>query len=578
MTTQVYYRRWRPRRWADVVGQEPVVRTLKQAIARGRISHAYLFCGPRGTGKTSTARILAKAVNCQNPQDGEPCDACHMCTALNEGRALDLVEIDAASNRGIDEIREIREKVRYVPAEAKYKVYVLDEAHMLTDAAADALLKTLEEPPAHAIFVLATTEAHKLPSTVVSRCQRFDFHRIALPATVERLAKICAAEGVEADTAALQLLARNAEGSLRDAENMLEQAVTALGSPLALEPVRTLLELASPDNVRTLVGHILHRRIAQALIMLNALSTEGMDLRQLHRQVVDEMRELLLLKAGSRELVAQPDEVVKEQNVLIGPVPMERLVQTLKLMGQVHFRHETPGALPLELAIIEASQLVEAAAEDVQAIAAPLDARRAAPAPRIARPAPVSAPPQTPSPAVARRPIPNPPAADAAASAPKRPPVAQAPPLDADPAMPSTAAAQEKPRTEATSAPGTSARRDQEWDGIIKTLSRQKARRFNLGALLRACRQRRIEGNVLHLEFTHRSHMERMKEELENPESRHNFIETIAKALSTPTSLELVLTAPDGQEGSDKTSQSPLVQAALGMGGKILEQTEENHE
>ena len=591
MTSQVYYRKWRPQRLADLVGQEPVVHTLKQAITRQRIAHAYLFCGPRGTGKTSTARVLAKAVNCLAPQDGEPCNACQLCTAVNEGRALDLVEIDAASNRGIDEIRSIREKIQYAPIEATYKVYVLDEAHMLTDAAADALLKTLEEPPAHVIFILATTEPHRLPSTIVSRCQRFDFRRITPAAMVERLAQICAAEGIDAEPSALHAMARNATGSLRDAENLLEQAVTSLGSPLGLEQVRLLLGLTSEERVRSLTDHIMQGRIPQALALLNAIASEGLDLRQLHRQMVDELRDLLLIKSDAREMVAQPEEVVQEQSALVAQVPLERLLHTLRLLGQVNFRHDVPTALPLELAVIEAARME--APRDVSQMdrapsgasrpapsPSPLPSRPPAPAPPAAQPTARQAAPQPTmsSPSTSDRsaePLPVlsgpaqadasvPPESFAAESFPAPSPVAPA-----TPAIGSTASVRE---------PGMESRLEREWDGIIKVLSRQKGRRFNLGALLRACRQRRLEGDTLALEFSHQSHMERMRDEMDNPESRRTFLETVTTALGITTTLNLVFSAPNGREGADKTFQSPLLQAALGMGGKILEETEEHHE
>ena len=257
--SMVLYRKWRPQRLDQVVGQQAVTQTLRNAVVQGRVAHAYLFCGPRGTGKTSTARILAKAVNCLAPQDGEPDNACETCVSINEARALDLVEIDAASNRGIDDIRSLRDKIHFTPNDARYKVYIVDEVHMLTEAAFNALLKTLEEPPGHAIFVLATTEAHKVPLTIISRCQRFDFRRIPLDTIVDRLAHLCREEGVEAAPEALKLIARSAGGSLRDAENLLEQAIVSYGSPLGEENARNLLELDSDERAIELVEHIVKR-------------------------------------------------------------------------------------------------------------------------------------------------------------------------------------------------------------------------------------------------------------------------------------------------------------------------------
>ncbi len=561
MTTQVYYRKWRPQRLADLVGQEPIVRTLGQAIARQRVAHAYLFCGPRGTGKTSTARILAKAVNCLAPQDGEPCNDCQLCIAVNEGRALDLVEIDAASNRGIDEIRSIRERVNYAPSEGTYKVYVLDEAHMLTDAASDALLKTLEEPPAHVIFILATTEPHRLSGTIVSRCQRFDFRRITPTAMVERLAQICATEGIDAEPAALHALARNAAGSLRDAENLLEQAVTSFGSPLGLEQVHLLLGLTADDRVRALIGHVLHGQTPQALTMLNAIATEGLDLHQLHRQIVDELRELLLIKSGAQEMVAQPDEVVQEQSAAVASVPAEQLLRTLRLLGQVNFRFDTPGALSLELAIIEAAQ--EEVARDI------VETKKVSPMADRPTPAPS---PSTHRAAASAPPVIESVASEARLSVPPQP----SPPARRSP-VPTPETREQAPADEAPVV-GVSSGLEQEWVGLIKTLSRHKGRRFNLGALLRACRNHRLEGDTLALEFTHQSHMERMKDEMDNPESRRTFMEAVTTALGITTPLNLSFTAPNGQEGASNTMRSPLLRAALGMGAKIIEETEEHHE
>src|SRR5579859_6073824 len=207
MAAEVWYRKWRPQTFADVSGQDHVTRTLARAVELGRVSHAYLFCGPRGTGKTSTARILAKAVNCASPEAGQPCTRCESCQAVAAGRALDLVEMDAASNRGIDEIRELRERVGYSTTGSRYKIYLIDEVHELTQFAFDALLKTLEEPPPHVVFVLATTEAHRVPETILSRCQRFDFVRVRLADVITRLRQIGDAESVEAEDEALEFIA-----------------------------------------------------------------------------------------------------------------------------------------------------------------------------------------------------------------------------------------------------------------------------------------------------------------------------------------------------------------------------------
>ena len=597
MTSQVYYRKWRPQQLKELVGQEPIVRTLQQALIRGRIAHAYLFTGSRGTGKTSTARILAKAVNCLEPQDGEPCNSCHLCQAVNEGRALDLIEIDAASNRGIDEIRSIREKVIFSPAEGKYKVYILDEAHMLTDAAADALLKTLEEPPPHVIFILATTEPHRLPSTIVSRCQRFDFRRITPPAIVERLAQICAAEGIEAEPAALHLIARNSSGSLRDAENLLDQAVTSFGTPLGADQARLLMGLTTEERVRELVGQVLTGETSRALVALNAIAAEGLNLQQLHRQIVNELRDLLLIKANAREMVAQPDEVADEQAALTAQVPMDRLVRTLRLMAQVTFRHDAPAALPLELAIVESDQPAPSTAAKPDTIHSPAarpqretprtgqPVRQPGPAAKVSAPPPATPEPPTsvppPDETPATEPVPQRAAASAPSPTPDVAPPEPAPDASDTPAAPTAPSAPGPPAVTPViipAEPGTEERLEQEWAGIVRTLSRYKGQRFNLGALLRACRQRRLDGDTLELGFSHRSHMERMKEELDNPESNRTFQETLSSALGNTAPLKLVFAAANGSDTRNSTAQSPMVRVALGMGGKILEETEDNHE
>ena len=262
---EVLYRKWRPRRLEQVVGQEAVTQTLRNAVSLGRIAHAYLFTGPRGTGKTSTARIMAKAANCRDPQDGEPDDTCDICQSINEGRSLDLIEIDAASNRGIDDIRDLRDKVGYTPHEGKYKVYIIDEVHMLTEPAFNALLKTLEEPPGHAIFILATTEIHKVPLTIISRCQRYDFRRISLDTIQMQLDTLAQREGHTTEPEALALLARSSSGSLRDAENLLEQALVSYGSPLRAEQVRDLLELGGDERALDLARHALKKETKEGL-------------------------------------------------------------------------------------------------------------------------------------------------------------------------------------------------------------------------------------------------------------------------------------------------------------------------
>jgi DNA polymerase-3 subunit gamma/tau len=351
--TQVFYRKWRPQTFAEVVGQEQVTKTLLNALALGRVAHAYLFCGPRGTGKTSTARLLAKAVNCLNNGRGEPCNACSMCQAINGGRALDLIEIDAASNRGIDEIRDLREKVNFAPNVARYKVYIIDEVHMLTEPAFNALLKTLEEPPPHIIFILATTEIHKVPLTILSRCQRFDFHRLTRTAIEDKLKQICSQEGITIEPQALALIARSASGSLRDAENLLEQLVIYHGSELSQQQVQTEMGIIGDYRVREFARCFLNKEITAGLRIINSVSSDGLDLRQFDRELIEYLRGVLLAKVSTEDAINFPAETIAEMRKLGTSLPLAELSKALKLLSQLDLRTDPQSALPLELALVD---------------------------------------------------------------------------------------------------------------------------------------------------------------------------------------------------------------------------------
>ncbi|HEV8230563.1 MAG TPA: DNA polymerase III subunit gamma/tau [Candidatus Limnocylindria bacterium] len=350
------YRRYRPQTFAAIVGQEHVTRTLKNAIASGQVAHAYLLAGPRGIGKTTIARLIAKAVNCVNSKDGEPCDRCETCVAIREGRFLDLIEIDAASNRGIDEMRDLRDKVRFAPSQGQYKVYVIDEAHQLTSEAFNALLKTLEEPPAHAIFVLATTESGKIPATIVSRTQRFDLRRIPYKGAVAQLAKICEQEGLKAEPAALEAIARHAQGSLRDAESVLDMVAAFAQDGVKLADVDELLGVSEWEETAALFDALAANDGAAGVRLVGQLVDEGRDLRLFVRRAIDHTRALVLVNAQQGKLPETASEGVAAKLAEQAPkFTFERLARIAKrlLETEQHLKTSEGTALPLELAILD---------------------------------------------------------------------------------------------------------------------------------------------------------------------------------------------------------------------------------
>jgi len=354
---QAYYRKWRPMQWEEVVGQEHVIHTLQNAIRQNRIGHAYLFSGPRGTGKTTTARLLAKAVNCLTENLAErPCNQCENCVAINEGRFLDLIEIDAASNTSVDDVRALREKINFSPSKGQYKVYIIDEVHMLSNAAFNALLKTLEEPPAHAIFILATTEAHKIPPTVISRCQRYDFRRIPLNFILGELKQIVAQEKINADADALTLIARQATGSMRDAISLLDQ-LASTGESISLAVAQSVIGAATSEHVINLVQSMAHKKVSEGLLAVHQALDSGTDPRQFARQVVDYLRSMMLIKLGNADQVEVTPEMKKQLSDQAESFPLPMLINTINLFNRAaHLPQQMSWqpALPLELALTEA--------------------------------------------------------------------------------------------------------------------------------------------------------------------------------------------------------------------------------
>ena len=536
MTSQVYYRKWRPGCFSDLAGQEHVASTLRQAIKQGRVSHSYLFCGPRGTGKTTTARIVAKAVNCLDPQDGDPCNQCAICRSINAERFMDTIEMDAASNRGIEDIREIRDKVNFAPAEGRRKVYIIDEAHMLTDQASNAFLKTLEEPPGHVIFILCTTEANRILPTIVSRCQRFDFRRLPAERIYQRLTEITEGEGAAVAPEARRLVARYAAGSLRDAENLLEQLVVSYGDGVTLNQVEELLGLGHSERWLELVQYLLTGNTAGALAVINQAAWDGADLRQLHRQSLELLRAAMLLEWDAAGALEMPEHALTQLKELAASLPPWRVVRALRTWGEVNMRYDAPSTLPLELAVVE--------------ICNP----EAAPTP------PAAAPPET--------------AGSGRQSGPGRRPAADNPGSTGGQPRANGGRANPPP---AAGSPAAAEDVPSRWQATVKALGRCKGKKYNLGALLRDCKPDTVvlNSDTLILPFAHSANLDRMREELQDPNSRRMITEAVTRFFGSPYEFEIRLAGQkdEGAAVPRPNQHSPLVRTALNMGARILEDT-----
>lgn len=354
------YREWRPKAFADIVGQEHISQTLQNALEANRIAHAYLFCGPRGTGKTSTAKVLAKALNCLDPLELEPCNKCENCNRINEGNSYDVFEIDAASNRGIDEIRDLREKVKFAPAEGKYKIYIIDEVHMLTAEAFNALLKTLEEPPRQVVFILATTEPHKIPLTILSRCQRFDFRRIGLPDIIERLKDIATHEKLTISDDALRVIAKRAEGGMRDALSILDQCISFSGKTISVEDITTILGTVNEEILQKISSAIIAKDTTLCLRLLDETIKQGKDARQLIKDVIEYFRNVLLVQVctqvdGLVNVSENALAILKNQSA---EVSQENILKIIDLLTETEkaMKWTTQPRLILEVGVIKTTQ------------------------------------------------------------------------------------------------------------------------------------------------------------------------------------------------------------------------------
>ena len=358
MSYTALYRKFRPDNFDDVKGQDHIVTTLTNQIKANRIGHAYLFCGTRGTGKTTVAKILAKAVNCEHPVNGSPCNECAMCKAIQAGTAMNVIEIDAASNNGVDNIREIREEVAYRPTEGKYKVYIIDEVHMLSTGAFNALLKTLEEPPSYVIFILATTEAHKIPITILSRCQRYDFHRISIDTIAARLSELLTAEGVEAEEKAVRYVAKKGDGSMRDALSLLDQCISFyLGQVLTYDKVLDVLGAVDTEVFSRLLRKVLSGDVTGSIHVLEDLITGGRELGQFVSDFTWYMRNLLLVKTSENpeeaiDVSSENLKLLKEESEMTDVETLMRYIRIFSdLSNQIRFASQK--RVLVEIALIK---------------------------------------------------------------------------------------------------------------------------------------------------------------------------------------------------------------------------------
>ena len=553
MTSQVYYRKWRPNNFANLAGQKHIRTTIQNAIIKERVSHSYLFCGPRGTGKTSTARILAKAVNCLNPDSGDPCNDCDPCVSFNDGTFLDLIELDAASNRGIDDIREIREKINFSPVKGRRKVYIIDEAHMLTPEAENAFLKTLEEPPKHIMFILCTTEMDRIAPTIISRCQRFDFKLLSSDDICYRLSEIIQAEHLEIDNQAIAAIARFASGSLRDAENLLDQISVSSDKGITLSHVEDLLGISNRERWLELVDYLMVGNTSASLTVLNQAAWEGANIKQIQTQVMELLRALMLLKWSADTSLNLPEHIIQHLKDLLGQIPTNRLSKAIKTWQNVDLRHDASTLLPLELATVE---ICDYELEDQH----------------------ISRDPQKPS-----HPIDQ--SATLVGQASK---LGQPPKISPNPTKVSTVDPKAKEpvnniETHSTDNGKTASfvqypedSIQGQWINMVKALRRCQGKKYNLGALLRDCKVESVYKNTtkLIMPFSNRTNLERMQEEMQDPQTYKIVQEAVSLNFSNTQEFELSLNEDrgSGEDGQKVAQNSPLVRAAIGMGARIVEE------